>query len=375
MARTAENTRTVSGRCGQNPIDRAASGHLLIGPKPMSTCVYCDREADSLEHVLPASFGEFERAPNLVDRICTKCNNSLGLLDEQYSRCGPEAFFRMLYGIQGRSKHDKVNIFERGSAGGQRFDFKAKDENLGIEVALECENGTYRQMRQLVFVEQSGKTHHLPIREGSTSGQLRTAFEKLAVAKPFDVHIFYGPEEKDWVETLLKETWPAATFAGGTLGSAIYQGAAGTIVLTNRYFRAIAKIGFHYFLTQFPQYSGREPLFKDIREYILDDKGGVDRANDFIGERQNPLLAQMTVPGARPDGWRAHVLGAEISPGHCRAHVQMFISGDWPSRPYTITLAKDQSITDTQASGTFYVYVEKGLSSRFVGEAASGMFH
>ena len=257
----------------------------------MSVCIYCELEADSLEHVVPASFGEFENAPNLLNRLCQKCNNSLGLLDEQYSRCGPEAFFRTLYGIQGRSRQeDKVNIFERGSAGGQRFDLKAYDANLGIEVSLECEKGTYRQMRQLVFVEQSGKIHHLPIREGSTPEQLRSAYEKRAVAKPFDVHIFYGPEEKEWVERLLKETWPGATFGGGTVGSTMYQGATGTIGLTNRYFRAIAKIGFHYFLTQFPQYAGREPMF--------------DRANEFIGERQDPLIAQMMVPGTRPDGWR-----------------------------------------------------------------------
>lgn len=336
----------------------------------MNTCVYCEREADSLEHVVPASFGEFENAPNLVNRLCQKCNNALGLLDEQYSRCGPEAFFRTLYGIQGRSRQDEVNIFERGSAGGQRFDLKAYDANLGIEVALECENGTYRRMRQLVFVEQSGKTHHLPIREGSTPEQLRSAYEKLAVAKPFDVHFFYGPEEKEWVEPLLKETWPAATFGGETAGSTMYQGATGTIGLTNRYFRAIAKIGFHYFLTQFPQYTGREPMFAAIREYILDDKGGVDRANEFIGERQDPLIAQMMVPGTRPDGWRAHVLGAEVRPGECRACLQMFLSDAWPSRVYTVSLAKDRSIIETQAFGTFYVYVEKESSSRLVGEAS-----
>jgi hypothetical protein len=297
----------------------------------MDTCLYCDSPADSLEHTPPAAFGEFENAPNLRNRICVKCNNSLGLLDEQLSRCGPEAFFRTLYGIQGRSKHDKVNVFERRSAGGERLDFTAKDPNLGIEVALECENGTYRQMRQLVFVEQSGKTHHLPIPTGSTSERLLAAYEALGVAKPSDFHIICGPEERDWVYRLIQEAWPSITFGPSTMGSTTGEGAVITLGLTNRYFRAFAKIGFHYFLTQFPQYSGHEPIFSDIRNFILENDSGVDRANDFIGERQHPLLDGMLTPGARPDGWRAHFLCAEVRPDECLAHVQMFLTEDWPA--------------------------------------------
>lgn len=338
----------------------------------MSICIYCDRQAGSREHVLPAAFGEFENAPNLVNRICGDCNHSLGLLDEQYSRCGPEGFFRELYGIEGRSTHDKVNVFERGSAGGQRISFTSKDPNLGIDVALECENGIWRQMRQLIFVEQSGRTQNLPIREGTTPDHLRAAYQKLGVAQPSDMRIFYADDEREWVERLIMETWPSVTFGSGTKGSRIYRGAEGTLGLTNRYFREVAKIGFHYFLTQFPQYSGRELLFSDIRGFILNDAAGVDHANDFIGKRQEPLIGEMLTPGTRPDGWRAHVLCAETKPGGCLAHVQMFLSEDWPAPTYSVTLAKSPTIVDVQASGTFYMYFESGSAGgKFAGETHS----
>ena len=148
-------------------------------------CIYCRDPADSLEHSLPAAFGEFEDAPLLKERICTRCNNErLGVLDEQLARCGPEAFLRRHYGVRGRRTHQDVNPFYRGSAGGQRLEMTSHDEIGGTDVLIECENGKYRQARQLIFVEQAGRVHQLPIREGTTPEQLRAEREKLSVEKP-----------------------------------------------------------------------------------------------------------------------------------------------------------------------------------------------
>jgi hypothetical protein len=337
--------------------------------------MYCPKPANSLEHPLPAAFGEFEGAPYLRDRICTKCNNTrLGRLDEQLARCGPEALFRRLYGVHGRSTHDEVNPFYRGSAGGRRLEMKAWDPKLGIELLVECENGTYRQQRQLVFVEKDGNTYQLPIREGTTPQQLRAAVNKLGVVQPCDFHLLCDPDESVWVEQLIKDTSPQVTFGESALASTNYNGAVGSVVLTDRYFRAIAKIGFHYFLTQFPQYSGHEPVFSDIRQFILDDGKGVDRANDFVGKRQHPLLGEMLNPAVRPAGWRAHVLCAEIRPGDCLAHVQMFVSEDWPAPTYTVRLASSTAIVDLSAAGHAYVYYEEGLKgNKYSGEALSLM--
>jgi hypothetical protein len=261
-------------------------------------CIYCPAPANSLEHPLPAAFGEFKYAPYLRDRICRRCNNqSLGVLDEQLTRSGPEALLRRFYGIQGRATHDTVNIFQRGSAGGHRVDLRGMDKALGYEVALEIENGQARQMCQIIFFEKSGKAHHLPIRKSSTPEELRAAYAKLGVVQPCeDMRIFYGPDEKDWVEALIHQAWPSVTFGEGKLGSTSYQGAVGTVTLTNRYFRAVAKIGFHYFLTQFPEYTGHEQIFSGIRQFILDETALVDSANTFIGNREHALMPFMPWP-------------------------------------------------------------------------------
>lgn len=112
----------------------------------VTACIYCPLPADSIEHPLIAAFGEFEDAPKLENRLCTSCNSKrLGLLDEQYARSGPESFLRRHYGIRGRSTHDEVNPFYRGSAGGHRLEMLAYDESAGFHVLMECENGEYRQ--------------------------------------------------------------------------------------------------------------------------------------------------------------------------------------------------------------------------------------
>ena len=98
-----------------------------------------------------------------------------------------------------------------------------------------------------------------------TPEELQAAHAKLDVVQPCDdMRIFYGPDEKDWVEGLIQQAWPSVTFGEGKLGSTSYQGAIGTVTLTNRYFRAVAKIGFHYFLTQFPAFDGSAPCFSEI---------------------------------------------------------------------------------------------------------------
>jgi hypothetical protein len=337
-------------------------------------CIYCSETADSLEHPLPAAFGEFENAPQLVDRICRKCNNErLGVLDEQLTRCGPEAFIRRFYGVQGRVTHDPVNSFYRGSAKGQRLEMKVFDPKLGFEVLLECDNGACRQLCQLVFIEQSGKkTHQLPIRQGTSPEQLRAAFNNLGVCPPYDTRVFADPDERAWVEPLLKATWPTFSFGDtGTPASSNYpDGGAVKFTLTNRYFRAVAKIAFHYFLTQFPDLSGHEPAFSDIRQFILDETTGVDRANEFVGERPRPLIGEM-LSGGCPTGWVGHALCADITDGECRAHVQLFICEDFQPRVYTVRLGRDAALQGYPAFGHGYLHYPDGRRGRFSGEAVS----
>ncbi len=336
----------------------------------MSVCLYCPKEAHSLEHPLPAAFGEFKDAPFLEDRVCTLCNNErLGVLDEQLSRCGPEAVLRRFFGVQGRATHDKVNPHYRGSAGGRRLEMKAYDTEMGMEVELESLHGQVRQSRQIVVVEASGKTHQLPIPPDLRDPEvLRASYLKLGVTQPVDTRVVCDPEEREWVEPLIKAAWPSVSFGERGLGARNYkEGAIVKLQLTDRYFRAVAKIGFHYFLTQFPAYDGSEPCFSGIRDFIINDGGGLDRVNTFVGARENPLLGPMMC-GGRPDGWIAHVVCAEIR-DELLAHVQLFVCKDYLAPTYTVRLAANVGCTGVQGTGHIYRYFVEGPRGKFSGEA------
>jgi hypothetical protein len=336
---------------------------------PTTTCIYCGAHADSLEHPLIAALGEFENAPLLPNRICTDCNGGkrLGLLDEQYARCGPESFLRRHYRIRGRDKHEKVNPFYRGSAGGQRLEMLAYDEVAGFHVLIECENGTYQQARQLIFFNDDGIVHHLPIRKDSTPETLKAAYDRLNVKNPIDVRMSCSEAEWDWVEKLVRDTWPTVSVVDRGELSRNYNGGEVTVRLSDRYFRAVAKMGFHYFLTQFPRFSGAESTFAEIRAFITEDRPVLD-ANRFLRKRNFPLLGHMMIPNARPDGWRANVLAAEVKNGECLAHVQTFITEDWPAPIYTIILGHLEGVAH-RAAGHIYIYNTDGPNGKFAGVA------
>jgi hypothetical protein len=273
--------------------------------------------------------------------------------------------------VKGRAHHARVNPFLRGSAGGSRLEFSTFDREVGVEVNLEIRNGAVTQMCELMLVEtESGKAHHVPLREEMTADELRTAIERRAIARPFEARLSCYPHERPWVEELIQEHSPGATFSAPKLMSHIIETPQVKFQLGERYFRGIAKIGFHYFLTQFPTYTGHEAIFVPIRAFIGEETNEpIRHVNDFLAMRNHSLLVPMLDPEVRPDGWRAHVLAAEIRPGACMAHVQMFLSEENPANIYRVFIAKDPAIAGQEAHAHLYRYFLGGTHGRFAGEA------
>lgn len=337
----------------------------------MCNCIYCGKTADSTEHPLPAAFGEFENAPLLANRICIPCNGKLGILDEQLTRCGAESVLRKYFQIEGRSSHEKVNPHYRGSAGGGRLATKVFDNRIGCDVELELKGGREaRQLCQIIFKEATGATHHLPISPDlSDPERLRADFKNLPIAdlNSTTATFFCDPDELKRLRPVLTAVWPKLTFGPSyRLGAAKFDGAITEIRVTLRYFQAIAKIGFHYFLTQFPHLNGGEPIFSDIRAFITAPNGKLRLASDFMGKRRLPLLANM-LDGSRPDGWAAHVLTAEMNGDSYLSHVQLFVSSEYPAPTYTVTIARGLGPVICCSSGHIYRYYEGGKRGRFAG--------
>lgn len=333
-------------------------------------CIYCSASARSVEHPLPRALGEFQNAPLLEERLCHSCNQKLGRLDEQLARSGPEGFLRRFFAVAGRAHHESVNVFERGSAGGSRIEMKAHDDALGVDVLLEVENGAARQMRQLILIDAARKHHHLPIRRDDTPERLRKNVEGLGAAVPFgEARLLADPQELEWIEPLLKAAWPKAQFGQTTVGGTQFKGATIDVRLTDRYFRALAKIGFHFFLTQFSEYAGCEPEFAAIRQFIEAGVPKVTGVNSFVGIRDIPLLYEMLAPNVRPNSWRGHLVCAEIRPTECRAYAQLFLSQEWPALIYAIRISNSGHFGTPRAAGYSYIYFANGQEGKFAGAA------
>jgi hypothetical protein len=331
----------------------------------MDHCLYCTQAPRSEEHPLSAALGEFKDAPTLRDRICRDCNGKrIGLLDEQLVRCGPIGVLRKQLGIEGRAHHDKVNPFYRGSAGGQRLKFFTRDENFGCEVLVELTGrGQGRQLSQLILKGQEGPLHHIPLTATTTIELLRKQIAELKLVAPLEARLIFDPPTEPWAADLFKQLWPDRELPESTLGADRFQGGIVQIQVTNRYFRAIAKTGFHYFLTQFPNYSGHEAIFSDIREFITNDERELvaARINRFVRVHKKPIAPTAPV--------LAHLLCAEIREGVCLAHFEPFITPGSRLRAFVIYLGVDPAMTDYAFRAHGHFYYAQGKSGRYSGEA------
>jgi hypothetical protein len=209
----------------------------------MEHCLYCTAGPGSEEHPLSAALGEFNGAPSLLNRICAQCNNHrIGLLDEQFVRCGPAAILRKRFDIKGREHHEKVNPFYRGSAGGQRIKYLTWDDGFGCNVLVELTGSEQgRQLTQLILQGQEGPQHHIPITPTTAIVALRQQIAALKLVGPLAVRLIYDPETEPWAVDLFKQLWPDYELPETTVGSTRFQGGIAQFQVTNRYFRAIAE--------------------------------------------------------------------------------------------------------------------------------------
>jgi hypothetical protein len=190
------------------------------------------------------------------------------------------------------------------------------------------------------------------------------------VSPPMDAAFAFHPHEREWVERLVQQVWPTVTISAGTLLSNVIERPLLKFQVTDRYHRAFAKLGFHYFLSQFSSFSGREEMFASIRQFIVEDSDNAEsRVNSFITERTTPLLSPIAKGLTPPDDWRAHVIAAEVRPGACVAHVQMFITREWKSPIRTIVLAKSKAFTSHEAAGHLFLYHPVDKQDGYAGEA------
>ena len=117
------------------------------------------------------------------------------------------------------------------------------------------------------------------------------------------------------------------------------------------YFRAVAKIAFHYTLKMFPELTGHEREFDGIKDFIWNG-GEISR---FAQQRKDQFVGNFR-RGMRPTKWM-HILAVERGGGVITCYVQLFVGPRSLPPPYTVSIGRDPSAILTKPRWNSHQYV------------------
>jgi hypothetical protein len=335
----------------------------------MPNCIYCGSADTTEEHPLPRCLGQFKGYVTLPESVCSRCNGICGQLDEQLCRCGSEAFFRKYLGVSGRASHDDVNPFYRGSSRGGRLEMLGTSHETGEERELEIvAPNEVRELRCVKLVAPDDSVHTIAITDGMAQADFRAKVKALGITVFKHANISAAPEEIPWIESLFEGfKWERGPEWVQPQGPVVYGPSTIKFTVTDRYFRAIAKIGFHYFLTKFPRFHGDEPWFAGIRHFIIG--GSIEEIGQFVTWGHEQFVAPLR-EGSRLRVW-GHFLAAESDYHSFRAKVQLFVGPQSRSLVYLVQLGQNPSrIVASESYADFFVYYAPEDRSEFDGEVS-----
>jgi hypothetical protein len=272
------------------------------------------------EHVLPRGFGNFNGFIELSNKLCHCNSDPLGKLDEVLLHSSPEALVRMAHGVSGRKNHRAKDLFHERSHGRPPIELEALLPNDDSPTRLEVtELGIAQPRRELVF-ESDQDQRVVPIPHSVATvdalnehlgryGVLARAWPRIRVNCSVDDVEFIAMIEQRFGDIKSEQGEPDRTgYPSVVQASALFK-------FPPEYFRAIAKIAFHFFLSCFsPPFSGLEPAFDDIKRLIY--QGGEP-------ERLMRCVPGEIVPSSEKFPW-AHVLAAVWTGREMAASVQLF---------------------------------------------------
>lgn len=333
-------------------------------------CIYCSSRVDrTKEHCLPKGLGSFKGHHILENRICNSCNKPISRAEEQFLRASPEALFRQILGIKGRKYHKAVSPFYRGSSGAPpiviNHPFPGTDQVLLWEVIPGTSN--IIPLRQIGM--SSGKEKVIPIplpTKLDSKVKLIQHLRRYNLENAEPVYFYSPSEEWDNMINILQQIWPNIKESKLPLQKQDTRVIATTkVTVTSLYFRAVAKIGFHYFLYTFShRFSGRESEFTHIRSFIKD---GIGQPEEFVHQIEKQIVFDLA-RGFRTKTW-GHFLTAATTNNTIISRIQFFVGPHNLPQVFKIRIGLNPSrIRYPEYYGHFYSYFLEGPKNGYDGE-------
>lgn len=328
------------------------------------TCIYCNEIKQlSKEDFLPRGFGKFKGISALSDKICIQCNNRFQVFEGPFLQNSMIGFLRYVNGIDGRSKHDIHNPFQNRSYGIPPIKVTSKYPGEDYEVVIEIDKGTRhgREAKQLILKDVDGSTHNILLTDSiKTSDDLRSELERLNLIDAQPYRMFYSDAEAEWAKGLLKDIYPNIRFGESVKTSKdgdIINYTGKTEIDYSKDCRCISKIAFHYLLKHYPFFSGFEPEFSAIKNFIYSGGNPINFVASFNLESQNS------------SGKLGHIIAIDFVNGKIVVYIRLFW-GIENSTALQIVNIGDNPLKNIilPMSGHFYSYYRIEDRDEFDGE-------
>jgi hypothetical protein len=333
-------------------------------------CIYCgSQEGFCHAHAVPRGFGTFKDQPSL-DRVCEKCDHEIGKAEEQLIKCGPEALFRMILGIKGRSGKKSTSPFRRGHAGQEPIKMKFQYPDTNYEVLGEVIPGTksFQPLPQIVVIDQDNKCEHIIINDKTlTSEQLQERIKVTGLKGQVKLWPFgFEGEDIRWINGIMDGLKNIE--GNGNINVRPCDEKVTSISnfrVDAQHSRAIAKIGFHYFLNYTHRFTGEEDTFRPVKNFI---RYGMGNSNTFVQSSNNTLIWDFK------KGYQlkyyGHIVIGESASKKIKAYLQLFIGYDAEPPTYEIYLGENPLtiLVAPERFGHYYSYYKPEDRHGFDGE-------
>jgi len=145
-------------------------------------------------------------------------------------------------------------------------------------------------LKQIIIVDSEKQTAHIPFRTGALNrAVVDSTIKRQKLNRVTQVITLGDPEEQREMEEITKHLITQSKIEDQPLGIEDGLQIEGQMLapVSEAYLRALAKIGFHFFLQHFRSVSGREAEFDPIKRFIY---SGAGTASAFVRPCEHEIL-------------------------------------------------------------------------------------
>jgi hypothetical protein len=344
---------------------------------PLITCIYCPAKLNPTQgegdHIIPAQLGEF-RNDTRFRRICAACNSRIGHAEQQIVQSAPEGFFRSIVKPQSKRLRKRRSGPRCGAMGAPPPEYTIDMGNYRALVEpMETNPRDVRPVDHIFVRDKQDKETLVRLHPNIRPDQVLSALAKAGLGEMKDVRLNCVQERLPEYVQLLQKLWPKSKYEEGEptpIGVRRNVPITITFVVNTEYFRAIAKIAFHYFLAHSSRaYRGDEDHFKHIRHFIM--HGG--ESEGFFKQRSHrqfrlPFGDLASGGVVTPKQW-CHFLAATELDGEALTYVRLFVGPGSLPPPHYVSLGHlpNRVITPRDVWGHVYLYDDPQKPGRSCG--------